>query len=212
MASKKKTKSSARGARKRRGQGEDMTGKQASQVEVRTPVDTMELPLPKPVDYQHHRKTILGYRDQMKSAQGRYRKALKAAQEAGIDTDAMLEAKRIADANDPKKTAIQLNQLAFALQQEGFPIHIVVQDTLAGDHEELVARRGYEDGKAGRSPNNKYPAGSDLALVYDTNWQKGQAELVLGPQDESEEGEEEPTHDLKSPPDLPGEAQQHAHH
>lgn len=182
MASKKKasSKGSKRGARKRRGKGENFTEAKASAVEVRTAVDTMELALPAPNDYQHHKKALLGALDKQRTANSLVRTARKNAIAAGVDPDSVLEANRIVRANDPKGTAQKMAQLAFALEQEGFPIQFIIHDSLAGDQEELVAKRGYEDGKAARPANNKYPAASDLALVYDTHWKRGQAENMAG--------------------------------
>jgi hypothetical protein len=190
---KKKTK--GRASRPRRGKSEAVTGAKAGQVEVRAALSQGDLQLPAVDDYNHHKKNIAGCLDSLESAKSRYRKALQSAQSAGIDTDAMLEARRIVRANDPKKTANKLNQLAFALEQEGFSIHITVHDTLAGDQEDLVARRFFEDGKAGRTFDCRYPENSDLAQIAKDNWMKGQAEL-LGV------GGSEPAHDLKSLPGL----------
>lgn len=172
MAKKKKT-AGTRAGRSRRGKGESNTEAKANAVEVRTAVSTMDLPLPTPDDYQHHKKSILGFLEKKRTADSHYRTALKKAQSSGIDTDAMLEANRIVRANDPKGTATKLNQLAFALEQEGFSIHITVHDTLAGDQMQLVYRRGYADGEAGRTADNKYPETTDLHAEYNRGWRHG---------------------------------------
>lgn len=204
--SKKKAKVTARGAKKRRGKGESMTGAKANQVEVRHAIGQGDLPLPTPNDYQHHKKSILGFLDQKRSAEGRYKNALKKAQEAGVDTDALLEANRIVRANDPKGTAIKLNQLAFCLAQEGFSIQITVHDSLAGDQMDLVYRRYYADGKGGKALENEYPVGSDLAAQAARAWRHGMASnMNVSPEDSDkacEEDEDGVQHNLPPPPDM----------
>jgi hypothetical protein len=152
-----------------------MTEAKASAVEVRVPVNQGDLMLPAPDDYQHHKKSILGALEKKETANSFYRNCLKRAQQAGVDTDALLEAHRIVRANDPRATANKLNQLAFALEQEGFSIHITVHDTLAGDEMDLIYRRFYQDGKAGKSLDCRYPVGSDLATQAARAWRHGMA-------------------------------------
>lgn len=202
-------KAGTRGSRKRRGAAEDVTGKKAGQVEVRTALSQGDLKLPAVDDYNHHKKNIAGCLDSLESAKSRYRKALQSAQAAGIDTDAMLEARRIVRANDPKKTASRLNQLAFALEQEGFSIHITVHDTLAGDEMDTVYRRFYADGKAAKTLDCRYPAGSDLAAQAARAWRHGtSSNLGLTPEqsDAAVEDAEDAQHQLPPPPDMAASA------
>jgi hypothetical protein len=203
----KKSKAGARGSRKRRGDGEAMTGAKAGSVEIRQAIGQEELQLPAPDDYQHHRKSILGALEKRDTANSLYRNALKNAQKAGIDTDSMLEARRIVRANDPKKTANSLNQLAFALQQEGFSIQITVHDTLAGDQMDLVYRRFYDDGKAAKTLENPYPSGSDLALQAARGWRHGNAANMEMSPEQADSGLDEDERDrlanLPPPPAMP---------
>ena len=204
-----------RSSRKRRGTGEDMTGAKANAVEVRAPVNTAELALPAPDDYHHHRKAIMGALEKKRTAEGLYRNALKSAQKAGIDTTALLQANSIVRANDPKGTARSLMQLAFSLQQEGFPILITVHDTLVGDEMETVYRRFYRDGKYGKPLASDYPAGSDLAAQAARAWRHGaSANLGVSAEDSDKavEGEEgEAAHKLPPPPDMTADQQQTTH-
>lgn len=185
----KKSKKGTRGGRSRRGKGESMTEAKANQVEVRTALGQGDLQLPAPDDYQHHKKSIVGTLEKLETAKSLYRKALQSAKSAGIDTDALLEARRIVRANDPKGTANKLNQLAFALGQEGFAIQITVHDTLAGDEHALVARRGYEDARAGKTNESPYPEGSDLARIYAKNFRHGTAHNLNVTDEQFEESE-----------------------
>lgn len=164
-----------RGARKKRSGGEDMTGAKAGDVEVRTvaAADAPEFALPKPDDYEFHKKQILGYAEKKETANSHYRNALKSAQKAGIDTDALLEANKLKRSNDHAKMQRHFSQLAFALAQEGYPIQLTVHDTLLGDSIDLAYRRGFEDGENGRTLDCRYPAGSDLAAKYTRGWHHG---------------------------------------
>lgn len=204
--SKKKTKVTARGAKKRRGKGESMTGAKANQVEVRHAIGQGDLHLPEPNDYQHHKKSLLGAIDKQRTATSLVRTARKNALAAGVDPDAILEANRIVRANDPKGTANKLNQLAFALGQEGFSIAITVHDTLAGDQMDLVYRRYYGDGKGGKALENEYPVGSDLAAQAARAWRHGMASnMNVSPEDSDkacEEDEDGVQHNLPPPPDM----------
>lgn len=172
---KNKPKSGTRAARSRRGKGEDMTEAKAGAVEVRAPVSQHDLILPAEDVYQLHRDAVKKALDAKESAQGLYRKRLEAAQVAGVDTDMMLEAMKIVRANDPKAVAARLNQLSFCLEQEGFPIQIIVRDTLEGDHMEAIYRRFYMDGKEGKTLDNRYPEGTEMALQADRAWRHGTA-------------------------------------
>lgn len=166
-----------RGARKSR--AEDMTGAKEAGVEVRTAGigdNNSALALPTPDDLAHHRKTILGYREKVTTAQGLLRNAIKAAKKSGINMESLDLSIKIERQNDPAKAINFFQQLDMALQIGEATIRITPHDTLAGDENELVARRGYEDGKAGRTPNHKYPESSELADLYQKNWMKGQAE------------------------------------
>lgn len=164
---KKKT-GSARGSRKRRGQSENMTGAKEGEVEIRTASvgDNSEFKLPAPDDYDHHRKSILGYLEKKETASGLYRKALQTAQKAGIDTDTMLQAHKLKKANDPIKAKRHFDQLGFALKMEDFPIQLIVHDTLLGEVNEAAYKRGFDDGEAGRTANSRYPDGSELEKEY----------------------------------------------
>jgi hypothetical protein len=163
-----------RGARKKRSGGEEMTGKKAGEVEVRKPSDTQEaMVLPKPDDYEFHKKQILGFKEKKDTANANLRNALQSAQKAGIDTDALLEANKLKRSNDHAKMQRHFTQLAFALKQEGYPIEIEVRDTLKTDVAENAYKRGYDQGKAGGTMEDPYPANSDLSKQFCRGWHHG---------------------------------------
>lgn len=134
-----------------------------------------EMAIPEPTDWDHHKKTIIGYREKISTAQGLLRNAIKTAKKSGIDMQAMDMSISIERKNDPRKTKNFFDQLGLGLELSGSTIKLTAHDTLAGDEEDLVYKRGYADGEAGRTPENKYPSGSDLAATYDKGWRHGTA-------------------------------------
>lgn len=170
--------SGTRASRKRRGSGEDMTGANENTVEVRGVGDNSQLPLPAPDDLDHHKKNIKGWKEKVATAQRGLQQAKAAAKKAHINLKSLDLVVSIERDNDPVAALDFFRQVDLGLKGSESTLRISVHDTLAGDEKDLVARRGYEDGKAGRTPDNKYPEGSDLANLYNENWQKGQADLL----------------------------------
>ena len=160
----KSKKAGTRAGRARRGKGENFTGADEGTVEVRAPVMQADLMLPAEDVYKLHRDKIKRSIEAKDSATGKLRKDLEQAQLAGIDTDMMQEAFKIVKSNDPKAVAIRLNQLSFCLQQEGFPIQIIVRDTSVGDELELVYRRVFQETREGKTFDNRYPINTPLHL------------------------------------------------
>jgi hypothetical protein len=209
---KKKDKPKGRAVRSRRGQGEDFTQTKENAVETRAPVHQADLMLPPAEVYQLHRDAVKKAMDARESAQGLYRKRLESAQVAGIDTDMMLEAMKIVRGNDPKAFAARLNQLSFCLEQEGFPIQIVVRDTLIGDEMAFVYRRFYQAGKAAETFANPYPDNSDLALQAARAWRHGNAaNLGMTPEKADEGLDDDEREKLAALPPVPDMAQAAMH-
>lgn len=162
----------------RRSRAESMTGAKENEVEVRTIGDNSDLALPAPDDYAHHMKTIRGCRDRLATASSLLSHAKKSANKCAPGLAASVEETlKIERENDPVKLRTRLEMLGLGLKQIDSSIQLNVFDTLAGDQKEMVARRGYEDGKAARPQSSDYPEGSDLAALYSENWLKGQAEI-----------------------------------
>jgi hypothetical protein len=173
MAARKKA-TSQRGARKRRGASESMTGAKENEVEVRSIGDNSSLAVPEPDDWKHHRKAILGWREKVTTAQGGLRNAIKQAKKSGVDMKAFDLVVGIERQNDPAKTLNFFQQLDMGLSLSGeTTIRITPHDTLAGDQIELVYKRGFADGEAGRTASNDYPETSDLAAEYARGWRHG---------------------------------------
>ena len=178
MAGKKKPKPKGRAARKRRGKSEAMTGAKEGEVEVRTIGDNSQLAMPEPDVWNHHRKAIRGWEDKLETAKSGLRNAKKAAIKPGMNMESLGIVVKIERQNDPAKARQFFDQIDLGLSlSDESTLRITTHNTLEGDQEELVAERFYRDGKAGRSLSNPYPAGSSLALIADTNWKKGQAEI-----------------------------------
>lgn len=172
MAKKKAT--SARGSRKRRGASESMTGAKEGEVQVRTIGDNSSLAMPEPDDWNHHRKAILGWREKVTTAQGGLRNAIKQAKKSGVDMKAFDLVVGIERQNDPAKALNFFQQLDMGLSLSGeTTVRITPHDTLAGDQIELVYKRGFADGEAGRTADNRYPEGSELHSEYARGWRHG---------------------------------------
>lgn len=169
--------SGKKSARGRRSKAESMTGAKESAVEVRTIGDNSSLALVAPDDYAHHYKSIKGLKEKSATASSLVRHAKTAANKACPGLAASIEQTiAIEREGDPEKLKRHLELMGIGLKNIGSTVQITIFDTLEGDEEDLIAKRGYEDGKAARTPNNKYPVGSDLDLLYTTNYQRGQAE------------------------------------
>lgn len=189
MAKNGKAGKGTRGSRARRGKSEDFTGAAEAKVETRAATPASELDLPKPDDLAYHKKTITGYREQVSSAQGRLRNAIKAAKKSGIDMWSLDQTIAAERENDPVAVRKRFEQLAMGFRESGLPIQITVHDTLAGDVTEAAYKRGFEAGKNGQTLNNVYPKGSDLAEQYATGWRNGMASNVKGGTEAVQNGE-----------------------
>jgi hypothetical protein len=171
MASKKKASKP-----KRKSKAESMTGKKAAEVEVRTIGDNSQLPLPKPDDYKHHMKTIKGALDRVETAKSLLNHAKSAANKScpGM-ADSIKQTLQIERENDPAALQKRLEMLGIGLDVIGHTLQLTVWDTLAGDEEDMVYKRGHADGAAGRTASNKYPENSTLAETYARGWRDGTA-------------------------------------
>lgn len=190
-----KPKKSARKGGKRRSRAESMTGKKEGSVEVRTPAigDNSKLALPDPSDFDHHYKSMRGARDKVKTAQALSSQASESANKCAPGLSKVIkETLKIEDENDPVKLARHLELMGMGLKHINSSIQITIFDTLAGDEEDLVYKRGFEDGKAGRTADNRYPEGSSLHALYAKGWRHGTASnLGISPADADKAFEEE---------------------
>lgn len=184
----KKKKATGRPARRPRKASKDET------VEVRTAGigDNSGLDLPAPDDWNHHKKSILGWREKVTTAQSHLRNAIKTAKSAGIDMDAMNMVVGIERTNDPKKAVSFFRQVDLGLENGESTLRLTVHDTLAGDEEDIVYKRGFADGKAGRTAQNDYPEKSSLHSLYAKGWRHGTADnLGVSPEEADRAIEEE---------------------
>lgn len=149
-------------------------------VDVRTVGigDNSELKLPEPDDWNHHKKTIAGWREKVTTAQSHLRGAIKIAKKAGVNMESLNLVVGIERDNDPKKAASFFGQIGLGLELSESTLRLTVHDTLAGDEEGLVYQRGYADGEAGRTAENKYPESSDLHAIYAKGWRHGTAKNI----------------------------------
>lgn len=155
-------------------------------VEVRTPAigdNNAALAIPEPDDWNHHKKTILGWREKVTTAQSHLRNAIKQAKKAGVNMESFNLVVGIERENDPSKALQFFKQIDLGLSLGESSVRITPHDTLAGDQTELVYKRGYADGEAGRTADNRYPENSELHATYARGWRHGTGKnLGLSPE------------------------------
>jgi hypothetical protein len=195
MAKGRKNGNGARHTRSRRGKGKDFTGGDEEKVEVRMGgQNTPTLELPSPEDFDYHMKSIKGANEKKDSAVALVRNAKKSAEKTlkGLSgtIDRLIKLER---SNDPLAFQREMELLGFGLRHTHSPVQITVFDTLLGDENDQVAKRGYEDGKAGRAAKNDYPEGSDLHTLYAENWARGAGENLGLTADQTDAALEETT-------------------
>jgi len=170
---KKKSTAGTRAGRGRRGKGESNTGAKESQVEVRSIGDNSALALPEPDDWNHHKKAIAGWREKVTTAQSHLRNAIKVAKKAGVNMESLNMVVGIERTNDPAKAMDFFRQVDLGLSLGDSSIRLTAHDTLAGDQMDLVYKRGFADGEAGRTADNRYPETSELHSEYNRGWRHG---------------------------------------
>lgn len=117
------------------------------------------LNLPQPKDLKHHYDTITGYKSRVDEAQGHYRNAVKAAEEAGVDTQALLFAMRKSK-KDPMVLRNFFAQLREHMREQGQPFQLEILDAITGDLNAEAYNNGFKVATAGGTPNNPYPPGT----------------------------------------------------
>lgn len=176
----KKTVGASKG---RKSKAESMTEAKANSVEVRTAAggigdNSGELALPKPDDWDHHFRSIKGLAERAATANSHLRHAKTAAKKSGIDMDAMNRA--LAEDRDPDPVKLRrfVEQLGLGLKQLGSHVAITVHDTSLGDSEDLAQERGFQNGEAGKTYDNPYPAGTSLHARYHRGHMYGQGKVM----------------------------------
>jgi hypothetical protein len=202
----------ARGARKRRGKSESMTGKKAGEVEVRTgELDLQQIEI-NDDDFDLHFRAMKGAVDRQKTAKNLYDGCCKAAKKVSPELlDAVKRALKF-EGMDPADIKRQMEIDGYVLKRTASPIQLTVFDTLAGDVADQAYKRGYDDGENGRTAADKYPAGSDLSGHYTRGWRHGTAKnLGLTPEQAdaaAEDGDELP---IPQPEGAGERRPEHAH-
>ena len=165
---------------RRKSKAEAMTGAKAGAVEKRGG----DLGLPEPVmidsgDFQLHFKAIKAATEKKDTANNLLRGCYKAANKLNPHLgDAIKAAISIERDGDAAKVKAKLEVFGIALKETGCPIQLNVFDTLLGDAVDQAYKRGEADARAGKSADNRYPVGSDLADAYTDGWQHGIAHNV----------------------------------
>lgn len=177
----KKSKKGTRAGRSRRGKGESMTEAKANAVEVRTAQigDNSEMALPEPDDWNHHKKSIRGWKEKVATATSGLRNAKKVAIKAGVNMDSLDMVVSIERKNDPAKTLqfFQQVDLGLSLSDETH-IRITPHDGLAGEVNDQAYKRGYSDGEQSKNNNSRYPEGTPMDREYRRGWAHGNGKLM----------------------------------
>lgn len=184
MAGKHPKKANGKLPEKRKSRGstskaESMTGAKENAVEMRKaselPVDTVQIDRK---DFDFHFNAAKSDREIMKRYQGKFRERLAAAKKVSPHlAEAVKLALKVENA-DPEEIRAILEVNRFVLDALGCSTQLILHDTLLGDAKEQAYARGFKDGEAGRSANNRYPEKSEFAEQYMTGWRNGQAKLL----------------------------------
>lgn len=132
------------------------------------------LNLPKTRDFEHHYRTLHGLKAKVTEAQGRFRAAVKIADEAGVDTKAILDTIRY-ETKDSLKVSGYFGQLSKLFEMRGMPVQFRLFDPLAGSPLEQAERDGKRDGESARAPETAWPEGSEEHKAYMAAWNNAQA-------------------------------------
>lgn len=137
-----------------------------------------QLNLPALQDAAHHYKTVQGWKAKVDEMQGKYRNALKAAEEAGVDTSwiksAMKWSKR--DAHEFRRF---LAGLQLVNKVAGIDVQFTLLDESGLDPIEKAFQDGHRAGLAGAGYNdNPHELGSAGAQRWEDGRQRGQKELA----------------------------------
>ena len=121
-------------------------------------------------DFDMHFRSIKGAKEKMATAKNLYDGCCKAAKKVSQD---LLDTVKLAislEVKDPADIKRELEKQGYALKRLGTSVQLTIHDTLLGDVNDAAYARGKDAGGKGKSLNNPYPAGSDLAEQYAAGW------------------------------------------
>lgn len=179
-----KSKNSApkRGGGSRRSKAESVTEEKENSVEVNKVLDLHPIEIDEK-DFNVHYKSIKSALEKKDTAVSLLRGARKQAKEASPDILAAVEETIKLERLDQDTIVTRLQRIGYALKKAESPIQLTLHNTLLGDAKDTSYNRGFKDGEAGRTANNDYPEGSDLAAEYTRGWNHGTAKnLGMSPE------------------------------
>lgn len=157
-------------AGKRRGKSESVTGKKEAEAEVRKGELELKQIEINDDDFDMHYRSLKGAKEKMATAKNLYDGCCKAAKKVSEDLLNSLKRALKFEGMDAEDIKRQLEIDGYVLRKTGSSVQLTIHDTLLGDEKELAYKRGRDAGGNGKSLNNPYPAGSDLAEAFATGW------------------------------------------
>lgn len=127
----------------------------------------------------HHMNTLKGINQERETIRSMTKKAKESAKLDRISWDVVEDMVKLEKA-DPLEFREYLEQLGVGLKHTGQPFQINVFDTAYGDPVAQAKAEGRADGKAGRTPNNRYQEGTAESEGYQEAYMAEQATLVPG--------------------------------
>lgn len=135
---------------------------------------------PKARDFDHHYKTALGLKSKVEEANGRYRAALKAAKEAGINP-AVITATMGWAKKDPAEAQIYFKQLRATFETAGIEVQLSMFDEASVSRSAQIYDDGFKAGKAGKSSTDgPHDLNTPAGQTWMQGWSAGQAENMAG--------------------------------
>lgn len=128
---------------------------------------------PKARDFDHHYKTAKGLKGKVDEAQGRYRAALKAAKECGIDTGVITATMKWEKA-DPLGVAQYFKQLRATFQAAGIEVQLDIFNESTISRPAQIFDDGFKAAKAGKAEKtNPHDAGSQAGQTWLAGYHAG---------------------------------------
>lgn len=135
---------------------------------------------PKARDFDHHYKTALGLKAKCEEANGRYRAALKAAKEAGIDP-AVITATMSWAKKDPMEAQVYFKQLRQTFEVAGVEVQLDIFNESSISRGAQIYDDGFKAGKAAKSMDeNPHDINTPAGQLWQGAWSDGQAENAAG--------------------------------
>lgn len=185
-------KGSARGARKRRGKAEDVTGEKEGGAKVRR-VEPTQMKLPSGKRILECVASIEGYDGKINSLVGARRKQMGVIKAEGIDPKTITDLIKLKKM-DQLDFERRMRELGVGLKEMGYPVQLSVFDVAFGDSVAQATAEGKQRGTQGLAVECQWPEGTPEFQAYMDAYTKAEAgRLPIAQEDEAEEEAEEET-------------------